>query len=201
MFLTETWQRSMEHGPLIELCPLDCCFICTPRTSGRGGGLAVVYRNCFLSLTVSTGDFSSFEVQMTKVGRSNPFYCILSYRPSGFNSSFMAEFSEFLSSIIRLDRVIMVGDFNIHVDDVSCSFAADFLNIIESFNFIQHVSGPTHIRGRTLDLVFTLGLNIDCICSEELHVTDHQCVLFNLSFNLDSQPSKRAKCSRVLNHL
>lgn len=30
----------------------------------------------------------------------------------------------------------MVGNFNIHVDDVSCSFDADFLIVTESFNFI-----------------------------------------------------------------
>ena len=91
----------------------------------------------------------------------------------------------------------MVGDSNIHIDDVSCSFAADFLNVTESFHFIQHVSGPTHTGGHTLDLVFTLGLNIDSICSEELYVTDHECVLCNLSFNSDSLPSKCVKCSRI----
>ena len=85
----------------------------------------------------------------------------------------MSEFSDFLSSII----------------------------VTESFNYIQHVSHPTHIRGHTLDLVFTLGLNIDSICCEELHVTDHECALFNLSFNLDSLPSKHVKCSHILNHL
>ena len=59
----------------------------------------------------------------------------------------MSEFSELLSSIIRLDKVVMVGDFNIHVDDMSCTFAADFRNVTESFNCIQHMSGPTHVGG------------------------------------------------------
>ena len=95
----------------------------------------------------------------------------------------------------------MVGDFNIHVDDVTCSFDADFLNVTESFNFFQYVSGLTHIRGHTLDLVFTHGLSIDSICSEVLPITDHSCVLFNLSFKLDSLPSKSLKCSHILNHL
>ena len=95
----------------------------------------------------------------------------------------------------------MVGDFNIHIDDVSCSFAADFINLTESFNFIQHVSGATHIKGHTLDLLFILGLNIDSALSEELHFTDHECVVFNLSFNVDSLPSKRLICSWVWNSL
>lgn len=45
----------------------------------------------------------------------------------------------------------MIGDFNLH--DLSCSMASDFLSITDSFNFIQHVSGPTHVKGHTLDLV------------------------------------------------
>ena len=53
-----------------------------------------------------------------------------------------------------LDKVIMVGDFHIHVDDLSSTLAADFLNVTEAFNFIQHVSGPTHIGGHTLDPCF-----------------------------------------------
>lgn len=52
-----------------------------------------------------------------------------------------------------LDRVIMAGGFNMHVNDVSRTCAADF---IIYFNFIQHVSGHSHIRGHTLDLDFTL---------------------------------------------
>ena len=63
------------------------------------------------------------------------------------------------------------------------------------------MSGPTHIRGHTLVLIFKLGLNIDSICSEKLHVTDHECVMFNLSCNLDSLPSKCVKCSHILNYL
>lgn len=47
----------------------------------------------------------------------------------------------------------MAGEFNIHVNDVSCTFASDS---IIYFNFIQHVSGHSHIRGHTLDLDFTL---------------------------------------------
>ncbi|KAK0140528.1 hypothetical protein N1851_022497 [Merluccius polli] len=89
----------------------------------------------------------------------------------------------------------MVGDFNIFT---SMPFFAALLliSLISlSFNFIQH--GPTQIRDHTMDLVFTLGLNMDSICSEELLVTDHECVLFNLSFILDSLPSKCVNCSRI----
>lgn len=44
MLLMDTWQRSMEYCHLIELCPVDCSFISTPRLVGCGGGLAVVFK-------------------------------------------------------------------------------------------------------------------------------------------------------------
>lgn len=44
LFLTETWQRNMELGPLIELCPKDYAFNSSPRLSG-----------CFICCLVSTG--------------------------------------------------------------------------------------------------------------------------------------------------
>ena len=79
--------------------------------------------------------------------------------------------------------------------------SAVFINITESFNLSQHVSGPTHNRGHTLDLVFTLGLNIDSLLCEDLFIADHSCILFDLSFNVDSLPCRRIVSSRILNHL
>ncbi len=101
-----------------------------------------------------------------------------------------------LSSIIGFDKVVMVGDFNIHVDDSFSSFAADFINATEFFNFIQHVSGPMHVKDHTLDLVFSLSLKVHSVCSEGLCVSYHVCVLFNLSFKVDSKPTKCLRCSQ-----
>ena len=95
----------------------------------------------------------------------------------------------------------MIGDFNIHVNDSSDKFAVKFLNLTESFNFAQHVSGPTHTKGNTLDLVFTLGLKVSKVGSEDLCESDHKCVLFNLAFDNDYSPARRVKSSRILNRL
>jgi len=178
MLLTETWQQSMEFSHLIELCPVDCSFISTPLLLGCGGGLAVVYRNQFICHLMSSNTYSSFELQMSKVGRSDSFYCILVYRPPGSLGPFLSDFADFLSSIIKLNRVIIVGDFNIHVDNAVCNTVLNFLHLMDTFNFVQHVSGPTHDKGHLLDLVFSHGLNIDDVCTEDVYVSDHKCVLF-----------------------
>ena len=65
LFLTETWQRSEDYASLIELSPSNYKFICTPRPSGRGGGLAVVLKERFSCRSMNMGNlpFSSFELQ------------------------------------------------------------------------------------------------------------------------------------------
>ncbi|KAJ8381491.1 hypothetical protein SKAU_G00022690 [Synaphobranchus kaupii] len=46
--ITETWQRADDFTSLIELCPRDCSFSYAPRSTGRGGGLATILRDCEL---------------------------------------------------------------------------------------------------------------------------------------------------------
>lgn len=153
MFLTETWQRENEFIHLNELCPVGCSVNGMPRMARRGGGLAVEQRDSFICRVINSECFSSFESQMLKVGSSNVFYSVLIYRPPGPAGVFLTDFTDFLSSIIKLEKVLIIGDF-------TCNTAANLLSITDSFNFIQHVTGPTHIKGHTLDLVFSLGLDI-----------------------------------------
>lgn len=65
--------------------------------------------------------------------------------------------------------------------DTPDSFAFNSLNSTESFNLTPHLPGPTHIRGNTVVLIFTFGLNIDNVQTKELCVTDHVCIVFNIS--------------------
>lgn len=53
----------------------------------------------------------------------------------------LSEFAELVAStVLGYDRILVVGDFNFHVDILSNSSANEFLAIMESFNFTQHVS-------------------------------------------------------------
>ena len=97
-----------------------------------------------------------------------------------------------------MDKVLIIGDFNFHVDDSTSKVATDFLNITESFNFVQHVSGPTHIAGHTLDLVFSYGLIIDNVQQEDFLVSDHKCVLFDVSCNTDLLPRNHMSRRRII---
>lgn len=77
---------------------------------------------------------------MMTIGWIHPFYVILICRPSGSAVSFLVYFGDFLLSSIKLERIILLGSLNFHVDYSLCSIASDFHNLLESFHFIQHVT-------------------------------------------------------------
>ncbi|KAK0148956.1 hypothetical protein N1851_010640 [Merluccius polli] len=65
------------------------------------------------------------------------------------------------------------------VGTIADSKAAEFLNMLSSMDFIQHVNGPTHNRGHTLDIVITHGLRIDVFSVIDLAISDHYCIFFS----------------------
>src|SRR6218665_1091788 len=66
---------------------------------------------------------------------------------------FFTEFASVLESLVtRNTQLLIIGDFNIHLEDPSLS---SFLDILSQFDLCQHVTGSTHKAGHTLDLVIT----------------------------------------------
>ena len=57
--------------------------------------------------------------------------------------------------VVSPGNLLIVGDFNYHVDNISNLDTVKFNNILESFGLVQHVNGPTHKKGHTLDLIIT----------------------------------------------
>ena len=51
--------------------------------------------------------------------------------------------------------LVISGDFNFHLDDLRDNDAKKFMDLLETFSLSQHVSGPTHLSGHTLDLIIT----------------------------------------------
>lgn len=116
IFMTETWLNIGELDPLIETSPCDCNFFSSPRTVGRGGGVATIFKKHFNCRSLSVECFASFEVQLCQVDLMYPIFCALIYRPPSYNKLFLKEFSDFLTTIVpNVDRLLILCDFNIHV--------------------------------------------------------------------------------------
>ncbi len=111
-----------------------------------------------------------------------PIIFVIVYRPPGPYTEFLSEFSEFLLSLVlRTDKVIIVGDFNIHVDNTEDSLSIAFTSILDSIGFSQSVNKPTHCFNHTLDLVLTYGIGIEnfIIFPQNPLLSDHYLITLN----------------------
>lgn len=82
------------------------------------------------------------------------------YRTPSPYSEFVLEFAEFLSCLVlQSDKLIIVGDFNIHVDADNDRLSTAFLSLLDSVGFSQIVHKPTHCFNHTLDLVLSYGID------------------------------------------
>ncbi len=98
------------------------------------------------------------------------------YRPPGPYTDFLKEFADFLSDLlVNVDKALIVGDFNIHVDNTNDALGLSFTDLINSFGVKQNVTGPTHRFNHTLDFIISHGIeltDIDIVPQSD-DVTDH----------------------------
>ena len=55
--------------------------------------------------------------------------------------------------VVNTEKILIVGDFNIHMDNKNDSLRSAFLSITDSIGFSQLVDLPTHCCNHTLDLL------------------------------------------------
>ncbi len=166
--LTETWLKTNDYFGLNESTPPSYCYKHEPRQTGRGGGVATIYSD-ILNVTQKTGyRFDSFEILMLNVklsDKQNKSVLSLAlatvYRPPGPYTDFLKEFADFLSDLlVTVDKALIVGDFNIHVDNTNDALGLAFTDLINSFGVKQNVTGPTHRFNHTLDLIISHGIDL-----------------------------------------
>jgi len=139
---------------------LDAARPLAPNKSGQSvqnhGGLAIVYRdNIQFKKILLNLDVTTFEYLLVM---SQHIILLSIYRPTSrsVNALFMDELTAVLERLALYRRQIVVcGDFNIHVDDLGNTYGTRLLQLLESFDCVQHVNLPTHTAGHILDLVIT----------------------------------------------
>jgi hypothetical protein len=124
------------------------------------------------------------------------------YRPPGPYSDFLTEFSDFISNLVlEWDNIIIVGDFNIHVDDCNDSLSKAFCSLLDGVGFTQNVREPTHKHKHTLDLVLTYGIeaqNVEVLPQNPL-LSDHFLITFNLTLKDYPPPQNKTVLKRSIN--
>ena len=202
--LTETWlSTDSPTMALNSLTPPNFHLIHKPRLTGRGGGLAVIYRS-YLKVTERTiPHFESFEslfFQLNLSGQTLSF--LLVYRPHSTSlSTFCTEFSHLLADLCsRPSELFILGDFNIHVDDPTAPGTNSFLSSLHSFDLKQHVNFSTHESGHTLDLLIshTSSASLSNISPYFPALSDHDAVLATLSVPVKDRPTRITKTIRSI---
>ena len=116
----------------------------------------------------------------------------------------MTEFFDDLSVLVEdltvfPGRFALVGDFNIHYDDLLDRDAQKMQNALSAACFKQHVVGSTHKHGHTLDLV--ISRDYESLISKTFVIhgmpSDHSAVRCNLDFS-QPKPAKHVVTSRKL---
>ena len=159
--LTETWLRDEDNASVSELCRDIFSFAHQPHGGARcGGGVGVLFRKSFqLVSRVGVDTCASGTVSVTQ--RNARIDCttrvIVMYRsPSSCFKTFLDDVSKvLLIAAAHPTETIVCGDFNTRYKDSTCIDAINLAYLLDTSDFVQHVSGATHERGNILDLIVT----------------------------------------------
>lgn len=184
MGLCETWLKPNEFLPLVEASPPNYSNSHIARSSKSGGGVGLIY-NSNLGLSHDhRHKLSSCEILTMRPSATaglGSFYSVMLYRPPGPYSTFLVEFSDFLSDLVtHADNIIIFGDFNIRVNCKTDPLTKAFTSLTDTFGFAQLVHEQTHSNSNRLDLVLTHGINISdlSVLSYPPTLSDHCLIEF-----------------------
>lgn len=170
--MTETWLSDYNRDSLTKASELS-------EDWGSGqGALQLFLRIVLKCRLLSVEKYVSFKVQVFKVDFTSPVIFVLIYRPPKY---------KFLSSMIPCcDPLVILGDFTIHICSPEKPLVQFFLLLMDSFT--QSVVGAVRKLGHTLDLVLSWGVPVGELTIENLGLSDHFVVMFNITF---SRPTSR----------
>ena len=175
---TESWLQAKDKVIIGQLVPDNYAIQLSTREGRSGGGIAVIHKKDIKVKKLVCSNNASFEsLEVLFSLKSKLLRLVGIYRPPASRknkaplSQFYEEFSSSLESwTFDAGFLMIVGDFNIHVDNPRDSKACH--EILQSMGMVQLVDGPTHSRGHTLDLVILREKEKWLVPS--LEVRDHQ---------------------------
>ena len=135
-FLTETWLKSSDTTTVKELCPPGFSFKHNSRQKRRGGGIGLLYRSSLdVRVIKQTVPVTTFECQSFYLHGPTLLAMAIIYRPPSrllaSNDPFLSEFERFIIEFTsKPGKLLICGDFNIHVDEPCTTGVQQFLDIL-----------------------------------------------------------------------
>ena len=92
-----------------------------------------------------------------------------------FGNELADHFKSYASNLI--DKMLLVGDFNVHVDNPDNPDTILLKDLLASYNLVNRINFPTHKLQHTLDLIIDNGDNsLIMSTSRGLLISDHSFV-------------------------
>ena len=195
--IVETWHERSGSATLLRVVPpgyrcVDAARPIAPDAAAdtvdfqNHGGVAFIHRDTvkFQKRTFDI-NISSFEYLCGYATTScGQFVLLAIYRPGSqaVSTTFFDDLSAVFEQLTTYNcSVVVCGDFNIHVDQTDDPNAVRFHQLLESFGYVQHVTGQTHAAGHTLDLVITRSeTDISGVHTGDM-ISDHALICFTLN--------------------
>ena len=170
LVVCESWHVSSDDILLRRSTPPGYCTIDEARPDPNGGtsatryaiggGVVVYCREQFGAKKMAViPRQESFEHVCTSLATpSGPVIVIALYRPGSapLDQLFFREFTTLLEVVATYNsEIIISGDINVHLEDPDDRHGKQFVDLIHSFGFNQHVNSPTHQLGGLLDVIIT----------------------------------------------
>ena len=198
VIITETWLKPEDEDWLTSnsLTLVGYKMLSSVRKSNKkGGGIAIAHNENIGEVVVMDEEDRThwqYTVWRVTITKKIQIYVMGVYHPpltKGFTDNmFMAELMDTYADLsIRHHDLIVVGDFNIHVDDQENKSAQGLHQDLEIMGLQQHVSFSTHNHGHVLDLVISdRNSKVKIIkCSPGDFLSDHRAV--HMTFSVTKQ--------------
>ena len=187
--ITETWfDNSKSHD--WELCDLNVNgfkLSSACRSKGRGGGLAIIYRDNCMVEKLNYSSNKCMELGLWKVTYHNINHTVLGiyrapYSPSNktTDNQFVDEFLNVLAELLpHHNNLVILGDIYLHLNQKDDPLIDVLDQSLSALGLKQHVSEYTHKDGNILDVIITeLDNTYTHSCEVRDFLSDHRYVLF-----------------------
>ena len=112
------------------------------------------------------------------------------------NATFLDELTELLTTRLHnLENPIILGDFNMHIEDTINYNSKIFIDTMEALGLKQHITAPTHYKGNILDLIFMEAMS-QMKASQPImlnFISDHRLITATINVEKDASKITRKK--------
>ena len=209
--VTETWLRDVEAEAVWVQCSNLCIneynfFISNCKDQPEGGLSLIVHKDFSTKLLEKHAKTSLHYAKWNVSCKNRVLKIVAIFHPPYSTGNmvtdkiFIDKLTDWLTDTLALDKhVLVMGDFNIHINKDNNEIANIFLNSMMAMGLQCSYSFPTHKEGNCLDLIFTETIRDIMVTASRpiAYIGDHQIVAVNISIPKGDVARKEITCRKL----